>query len=51
MTQTFINHIDFAKKLDGREYGNEITKEEKNEARENGLVVVYGCKYRKQTVL
>jgi len=43
MEQTFISHLDFAKKLDGREYGKEITKEEKNEARENGLVIVYGC--------
>lgn len=33
---------ELAAKLDGREYLNEITREEKQEAKENGLVVVYG---------
>lgn len=28
--------------LQGREYGNEITKEESKQAKENGLVVVFG---------
>lgn len=31
-----------AMKLDGREYGKEITKEEAKEAKKHGLVVVYG---------
>lgn len=43
MEQKFLTHDDFAKKLNGREYGNEITKEEIKEAKENGLVVVYGA--------
>ena len=42
MEQKFLTHDDFAKKINGREYGNEITKEEINQARENGLVMVYG---------
>lgn len=32
----------FAERLDGREYLNEITPEEEKEAEANGLVVVYG---------
>ena len=43
MEQKFLTHDDFAKKLNGRQYGNEITKEEIKEAKENGLVVVYGA--------
>ena len=43
MEQKFLTHDDFAKKLNGREYGNEITKQEIVEAKENGLVVVYGA--------
>lgn len=33
---------EFAKKLDGREYGNEISKEEEKQANELGYVVVFG---------
>jgi hypothetical protein len=33
---------DFAKKLDGREVGNEITEAERDEARNSGLLVVFG---------
>lgn len=39
----FITHKEFASKLDGREYGKEITIEERKEAFENGLVVIYGA--------
>lgn len=31
-----------AKRLDGREYGDEITKQEEHEAKESRLVVVFG---------
>jgi len=43
MEHTFITHRVFADKLEGNEYGNEINKELIKEARENGLVVVYGA--------
>ena len=33
---------EFAKKLNGRQYLNELTKEDEAYARENGIVVVYG---------
>jgi len=33
---------EFAKMLDGREMGNEMTSEDKEQARELGFVVVYG---------
>lgn len=33
---------ELAQQLNGREYGNEITKELKRAAQENGLVVVFG---------
>lgn len=33
----------FANMLDGREYGNEITKEEEKQAKELGFVVVFGA--------
>lgn len=32
-----------AQSLNGRQYGNEITKEEKQSAKESGLVVVFGA--------
>jgi hypothetical protein len=35
--------LDMAKKLNGREYGHEITPEEETEAKENNLVVVFGA--------
>lgn len=38
-----MNIEELAKKLNGREIGNEITKEETEEARKSGLVVVYGA--------
>lgn len=34
---------ELAQKLDGREYGSELTIEEKKEAKAAGLVVVYGA--------
>ena len=34
--------IDFARMLNGRKYGNEITREEEKEAADLGLVVVFG---------
>lgn len=34
---------DFAKMLDGREYGHEITKEEESLTKQNNLVVVFGA--------
>ena len=37
-----MNISELAKKLDGREYGSEITNEEAAEAKEAGLVVVFG---------
>ena len=37
-----VTKEDLAKILNGREYGNEITKEEELLAKENGLVVVFG---------
>jgi hypothetical protein len=42
---------EMASKLNGREYGNEITPPEENEAKESGLVVVFGasddlCEFR-----
>jgi hypothetical protein len=43
MEDRFLTHTEFAKKLDGREYGSEISREEHKEAHENGLVVVYGA--------
>lgn len=33
---------EFAEKLNGRQYGNEITKSEEQEAKELGFVVVFG---------
>lgn len=33
---------DFSQRLDGRQYGNVISKEEKREAGDHGLVCVYG---------
>lgn len=33
---------EFAERLDGRQYGNEITKIEEQEAKELGFVVVFG---------
>ena len=38
-----MNSKELAQKLDGREYGKEITKEEEALAKENNLVVVYGA--------
>lgn len=38
----FLAPQEFAAKLDGREYGSEITREEQTEALQNRLVVVYG---------
>lgn len=37
-----MNAIEFAARLDGREYGDEITKDEAAEAKAAGLVVVFG---------
>jgi len=37
-----MNAQELAARLDGREYGSEITKEEAAEAKAAGLVVVYG---------
>jgi hypothetical protein len=37
-----MNKEQFAKMLDGREYGNEITKDEEKIAKDNDLVVVFG---------
>lgn len=37
-----MNIYEFARMLNGREVGNEITKEEVENAKENGLVVVFG---------
>ena len=37
-----MNKEQLAEKLNGREYSNEITKEECAEAKEAGLVVIYG---------
>ena len=34
---------ELAATLNGREYNHEITKEEEAEARENGLVVIFGA--------
>lgn len=36
------NKSDFAKQLNGREYLNEISKEETQKAKELGLVIVFG---------
>jgi hypothetical protein len=33
---------EFADKMNGREYGSEITREEEQLAKENGLVIVFG---------
>lgn len=33
----------FAEQLNGRQYGNEFTEEEKQYAKENGIVIVYGA--------
>jgi len=33
---------ELAEKLNGREYGNEITKQEEKEAKQAGLVVIFG---------
>ena len=38
-----MNISEFAKMLDGREYGSEITKNEERQAKDLGFVVVYGC--------
>lgn len=38
-----MNIQEFADKLNGREYGSEITREEAQQARELGFVVVYGA--------
>lgn len=35
--------MDFAKRLDGREYGKEISRAEEKEAKASGLVVVFGA--------
>jgi hypothetical protein len=43
VSDRFLTPQEFALKLDGREYGSEITREEHKEAHENGLVVVYGA--------
>jgi len=37
-----ITKEELAKKLNGRQYGKEITRDEENEAKESGLVVVFG---------
>lgn len=37
-----MNIYEFAKKLDGREYLNELTKDEEKDARKLGFVVVFG---------
>lgn len=38
-----MNLQEFAKMLDGRTYGNEITKEEQKLAKDLGFVVVFGA--------
>ena len=38
-----ISAEEFAAKLNGREIGNEITREEEKQAEENGLIVVFGA--------
>jgi hypothetical protein len=38
-----MNIQEFAKMLDGREYGREITEEEEKQAKELGFVVVFGA--------
>jgi hypothetical protein len=40
--RTDMNKEQFAAQLDGREYGNEITKDEEAQAKAAGLVVVFG---------
>lgn len=42
-TENFITKEEFAEKLNGRQYRNELSKEDKKEAFENGLVVVFGA--------
>lgn len=42
-TKTFITKEEFASKLDGCDYRDEMSKEEIKEAKENGLVVVFGA--------
>lgn len=46
-----MNIFEFAQKLNGREYGSEITRTEENEAEKLGFVVVFGasddlCEFR-----
>ena len=46
-----MNIFKFAEKLNGREYGSEITRTEESEAKELGFVVVFGasddlCEFR-----
>ena len=38
-----MNKEEFAAKLNGRDYGNELTPDERNEAKESGLIVIYGA--------
>ena len=40
---TTLTKEQFAAMLDGREYGNEITRAEQKLAKDNGLVVVFGA--------
>jgi hypothetical protein len=42
-TETFITKEEFASKLNGRQYRSELTNEDKKEAQQNGLVVVFGA--------
>ncbi|MDE7242956.1 MAG: hypothetical protein K2O18_03125 [Oscillospiraceae bacterium] len=38
-----MNQKEFAEKLTGRSYMEEITRSERNIARKNGLAAVFGC--------
>ena len=42
-TQSFITKEEFASKINNCQYRDELNKQLKNEARENGLIVVYGA--------
>lgn len=41
--KNLITHEEFSLSLTNKQYGNELTKEEINKAKENGLIVVYGA--------
>jgi len=42
-TETFITKEEFAVKINNCQYRDELNNQLKNEARENGLIVVYGA--------